>query len=121
MAATQLRNHRVGCVRTRLENLRQQNVIVRLCPSDPDPYPDLKIHEVSLDKVTFHRLGSGSFNPTIELEKLAEIAIDESHSGTKIANIRLFGRLMLDEGLVWRFAPSRPVGRPRRLIQSEHG
>lgn len=121
MGVAQLRKHRVGCVRTRLENLRLQNFVIHLSPSDPDPYPDLSIHVVDLDTVTFHRRSSGSYNPTIELEKVAEIAIDDSHSGTKIANIRLFGRLVLDGGLVWRFAPSRPVGRPRRLIQSEHG
>ena len=114
MAAAELGSHRVGCVQRRLENLRQQNFIIHLSPSDPDPYPDLRIHDVSLDKVTFHRLSSGSFNPTIELEKVAEIAIDNPHPGRTIANIRLFGRLTLDQGLVWRFAPSRPVGRPRQ-------
>ena len=115
MTAPELSNHRVGCVRVRLENLRQQNFIIHLSPTDPDPFPDLKIDEISPNTVVFHRLSSGTHLP-IELQKIAEIAIDNPHPYRKIANVRLHGHLTLDQGLVWRFAPSQPIGRPRRFL-----
>src|ERR1700693_1636550 len=71
MSSAELREHRLGCVCRRLNELLRQNVYVRLQPKDPDPYPNFRIQKVSENEVEFHKLSSSQYL-TVETRKIAE-------------------------------------------------
>jgi hypothetical protein len=108
MSSADLRQHRLACVRNRLQQIQRLSPRIRLSPKDPDPYPDFYMTEIGEAEVTFSK-GSNSDQLTVELNKIAEIAID--HQG-KIAHIRVLGYIGWHEDIKrWRFVPSR-IGRP---------
>ena len=109
MTAADLREHRLTCVRERLEKLRRIGRRVLLTPKDPDPHPNFSIDAVSQDAVVFHKLSS-SQRLTVELQKIAEITDDLQ----ALVRVRLLGEVQWNErGGAWEFLPTR-VGRPSR-------
>jgi hypothetical protein len=117
MPTLELRTHRVGCVRDRLEELRRKNVKVRLLPKDPDPYPDFSINAFNGEKgeVEF-RKRSSTQSLYIELRKIADITVSRDEHCEPIAYVRLLGRVHWDAGsTLWLFLPSR-IGRPNMTI-----
>jgi hypothetical protein len=109
MSADELREHRTQCTRKRLEELRRNSFKIHLQPKTPDPWPDFMVRKLEGDTVSFEKLSAQSLL-TIELQKIADITPDPDRS---FALIELRGRVEWDEvGQGWRFAPSRPVGRP---------
>jgi hypothetical protein len=108
MSAADLRQHRLACVRSKLQQIQRLSLRIRLSPKDPDPYPDFYMAEIGEADVTFSK-GSNSDQVTVDLNKVAQITID--HQG-KIAHIRVLGHIGWHEDIKrWRFAPSR-IGRP---------
>jgi hypothetical protein len=73
------------------------------------------IAEVKDSRVVFQKLSS-SQHLEVELQKVAEITLSDQE---RLAQIRLLGRVTLDESFHgWRFTPSvlgRPVFRRRRF------
>lgn len=109
MSTSELRDHRLGCVQTHLNQLKQLAIDVRLSPKDPDPYPNFRIWEVGASEVQFRKLSSMQ-HISVELRKVAEITVDDP---SRIVHIRLYGRVTWDEvGQRWHFVSTR-VGRPR--------
>ena len=115
MSSAELREHRLGCVCRRLNELVRQSMNVRLQPKDPDPYPNFRIQNVSESEVEFNKLSSSQYL-TIETRKIAEITVN---SDEKVAYIRLLGRVCWDGEIKrWRFrAPV--IGRPSLSKGSE--
>ena len=103
MSSAELRDHRIDCVRKRLNSLL--GFTIHLSPKDPDPYRDFMIETVGQDDVVFQKLSS-SQRLSIELRKVAEITLDKHK---KIAAIRLLGRVAWD-GTRWLLVPARPTG-----------
>ncbi len=103
-----LREHRLDCVRGRLESIKSKNII-RLYPKDLDPNPNFRIHQIEGDQVCF-RKGSNDQDVHVDLRRIARI-IEHGHDGS--VEIRLLGRLIWDRtDQRWRFLPSL-IGRPR--------
>ncbi len=100
MSSSEAREHRIPCVRNRLQGLRTHRI--HLCPKDPDPWRDFRIDDVRTDEVVFEKLSSTQRLP-IELRKVAEITID---SYQHLATIRLHGRVAWD-GVNWALMPVR--------------
>lgn len=113
MSASELRSHRIPCVKRRLEDLRERSIRVHLRPKDPDPYPEFRIEEVEHDCVRFQKLSSDQ-RLSIEIRKIAEVTLHEQS-----ASIRLFGRVRWVEvgvpGPEWQFTPTRSAGRPQKV------
>jgi len=109
MSNAELREHRVGCVRKRLQQLQQLAAFrIRLSPKDQDPYPDFYINRVCETEVEF-RKASNSDLVTVDLHKIAAFTIDREDG---VAHIRVLGHISWREDIKrWRFAPSQ-VGRP---------
>jgi hypothetical protein len=102
MAAAELREHRLGCVCRRLNDLLRLNMDIRLQPKDPDPYPNFRIEKASENEVEFHKLSSDQ-RLTVETRKITEFVVN---SDEKIAYIRLQGRVCWDDSIQrWRFRP----------------
>ncbi len=90
---------------------------IQLSPKDPDPYPNFYIHYVHEDRVEFHK-GSNDDVVTVDLLKIAEIAI--SHAD-QMAYIRVLGRVVWHEDIKrwrWRFTPTGTVGRPPKPLSA---
>ena len=108
MSSSELREHRVACVRSKLQEIQHLAFQIRLTPKDPDPYPDFYINQVAETEVEF-RKGSNSDHVTVELRKVAEVTLDREG---RVAHIRLLGHISWHEDIKrWRFAPSQ-IGRP---------
>jgi hypothetical protein len=107
MTAVDLREHRLPCVRERLEKLKGIGRRALLTPKDPDPHPNFSIDMVSHDTVIFHKLSS-SQRLTVELQKIAEITDD----GQALVRIRVLGEVRWNDNVsAWEFLPTR-IGRP---------
>lgn len=106
MPIAKLRDHRMPCIRERIESMRYQQV--QLFPKDPDPYPNFMVKRVDDSGVEFEKLSSKQ-SLRIELRKIAEIV---AGSDDRPTYIRVLGRVHWD-GLstTWQFIPSR-LGRP---------
>lgn len=108
MSSAELREHRIACVRTKLQQFQHLSFPVRLTPKDPDPYPNFFINQISEAEVEF-RKGSNADHLTVELQKIAEIKLDRE---SRLIHLRLLGYVSWHDDIKrWRFAPSR-VGRP---------
>jgi hypothetical protein len=108
MTVVELREHRMPCIRQRLQELRGHKI--RLAPKDPDPYPNFSIENILESEVVFKKLSS-SQRLTIELQKIAEITVIEAQ---ELVSMRLLGFVRWhDDRKEWLFAASR-VGRPSR-------
>jgi hypothetical protein len=108
MSSAELREHRIQCVRTRLQEIQHLSFPVRLTPKDPDPYPDFCINQITETEVEF-RKGSNSDHVTVGLQKVAEITLDREGRRT---HIRLLGHVSWHDDIKrWRFAPNQ-IGRP---------
>jgi hypothetical protein len=106
MSNSELREHRVGCVRDRLRKLC--GFKIHLHPKDVDPYPDFVIAKVDESEVEFQKLSSSQCLG-IELQKVAEIT---ANLQDRVARIRILGRITWDESnQAWRFTPAL-LGRP---------
>jgi hypothetical protein len=106
MATVDLREHRLPCIRQRLDKLQHHEV--RLIPKDPDPYPNFSIKKVLENEVVFKKLSS-SQHLTIELQKVAEITPIDTQG---LSYIRLLGSVRWKDDLKeWQFLPTR-IGRP---------
>jgi hypothetical protein len=106
MATVDLREHRLPCIRQRLNKLKHHDV--RLTPKDPDPYPNFSIENVSEIEVMFKKLSS-SQHLTIELQKIAEVTPIDAQG---LLYIRLLGAVRWNDDLKeWQFLPTR-LGRP---------
>jgi len=100
MTIAELRDHRLACVRSRLEKLQKENLVIHLYPKDPDPYLDFKISSFAGAEVTFVKLSSGQ-QLTVELQKIANVT---RQSGGRIADVQLRGRVVWDGNrLAWVF------------------
>jgi hypothetical protein len=107
MSSTDLRDHRIPCVRDELQKLR--GVAIQLSPKDPDPYPDFYLHHVREAEVEFQK-GSNHDVVTVDMRKIAEII-----KADQPAYIRVLGRVVWREDIKrWRFAPTAAIGRPRQ-------
>jgi len=111
MEREKLSEHRIPCLRDRLEKLRGKRV--RLTPKDPDPYPDFYVEDVGDHEVGF-RKGSNDNWVAVDLRKIAGITVGGVEP---IAQVRVLGRVVWDNAR-WRFVPTGSVGRPtkRRLL-----
>ena len=111
MPSSELRGHRIPCVRSQLAELRATPI--QLAPKDPDPYPNFRLANVSDMEVTFLKV-SNYDQVTVDLRKIAGITVSREDN---IAYIRVLGRIAWREDIKrWRFAPNAPVGRPRKSI-----
>ena len=100
MPTAELREHRLPCLRDRLNTLQFRHV--RLYPKDPDPYPDFFLQRVSEDKADFEKLSSSQYL-SIELQKISEISINAREQRTYI---RVLGRVSWDgTRKQWNFLP----------------
>jgi hypothetical protein len=114
MHTSELREHRIDCVRNRLRGIQAANLTLHLHPKDPDPYPNFMIGEVGLGEVRFRKLSS-SQEVVVELRKVAEIVVSEAE---RLADIRLLGRVTWQEDAgLWRFVTTR-AGRPATETQT---
>jgi hypothetical protein len=93
MTNAELRDHRLGCVRDRLDKLQKKHLNIHLYPKDPDPYLDFAVSALTDVEVTFTKFSSGQ-PLTIGIEKIANIT---ERSDRKIADIQLRGRVVLDQ------------------------
>lgn len=106
MSSSDLRDHRVKCVRNELEKLRGLPIL--LSPKDPDPYPNFYVHDLADTEVEFLK-GSNHDLVTVDLRKIAEISKVD-----RVGHVRVLGRIVWHADIKrWRFAPTGPVGRPR--------
>jgi ribosomal protein L44E len=113
MSSAELREHRIGCVCRRLNELVRLNLNIRLQPKDLDPYPNFRIQKVSENEVEFQKLSSDQYL-TVETRKIAEITVS---SGERIAYLRLLGRVCWEDDIQrWRFKATL-VGRPSGALQ----
>jgi hypothetical protein len=111
MSSAELREHRLGCVCRRLNDLVRLNLDIRLQPKDPDPYPNFRIRCVSENEIEFVKLSSSQYL-TIETRKIAEITVSVDE---KIAYLRLLGRVCWDNSdQRWHFKATL-IGRPGPL------
>ena len=109
MSSAELREHRVACVCSKLQEIQHLSFPIRLSPKDPDPYPDFYINQINETAVEF-RKGSNSDQLTVDLHKIAEVTVDREG---RLAHIRVLGQIIWrDDIRRWRFAPSQ-IGRPR--------
>jgi hypothetical protein len=118
MSATEMREHRIPCVRNELKRLIGKPF--QLSPKEPDPYPDFYIHNLSDDaaEAEFHK-GSNGDVVTIDLRKIAEITT--ANPGKPMAYVRVRGRIVWHDDIKrWRFAPTGEVGRPAKRKEGEH-
>jgi hypothetical protein len=114
MSGAELREHRLGCVCRRLNELVLQNLNIRLQPKDPDPYPNFRIQKVSENEVEFHKLSSGQYL-TVETRKIADITVSADE---RIAYLRLLGRVCWEQDIQrWRFKATL-VGRPAGTLRT---
>jgi hypothetical protein len=110
MTASDLREHRIPCVRQELQRLIGR--AFRLSPKDPDRYPDFYLHFLpdDADSVELRKASNGD-NISIDLRKIAEITRTDD-----FVHIRVLGRVVWKEiapsTMRWRFEPTGDVGRP---------
>jgi hypothetical protein len=110
MSASELRDHRVPCVREELQKLR--GMAIQLAPKDPDPYPNFYLNQLHDAEVKFQK-GSNHDIVTVDLRKIAEITINKTE---RVASIRVLGRVVWHDDIKrWRFAPTAAIGRPPQL------
>jgi|GEM_PF-3241839 len=112
--ATELREHRLSCIRQRLQRLQKKSPKIHLTPKDPDRYPNFSIYEVMDNEVVFKKLSSSQLL-TIELQKIAEIT--PAHDD--VTYIRLLGFVRCNSDMnEWQFLPTR-IGRPSHSGSTE--
>jgi hypothetical protein len=100
MQTADLREHRIPCLRDRLNNLKYRHVI--LFPKDPDPYPDFFLQRLNEDKAEFEKSSSGHCL-SIELQKITEVVPNDQEQKTYI---RVLGRVSWSEAnRSWQFLP----------------
>jgi hypothetical protein len=113
MASSELRDHRIPCLRDELHKLRGLPIL--LFPKDPDPYPNFYINNVGDSAVEFLK-GSNHDSVTVDLRKIAEVTrVDQT------AHVRVLGRVVWHTEIKrWRFAPTGPIGRPATKATANH-
>lgn len=112
MSSTDLKEHRLPCLREELQKLR--GMAIQLSPKDPDPYPNFYINFIHENDVEF-RKGSNNDCVSVDLRKIAEITTSRAD---QTAYIRVLGRVVWHDDIKrWRFAPTGAVGRPPRPAQ----
>jgi len=111
MSAQELRDHRIPCVRERLNKLKYKKF--QLYPKDPDPHPLFMLTGVTEDQADFEKITSGH-TLTVELRKIAEIFAGQSEDANYI---RVLGRVAWNhDRMLWTFMPSR-LGRPPAAVR----